>query len=89
MPGYYGVKLGRHWNRLKNEIWDLQDLHSNTVYLLLKGEIIFVPKIIKTYRGSCLTPARQSGFHLSLDSPAFDLENIADDGSGWEHPFCH
>ena len=50
MPGYYGVKLGRHWNGLKIEIWDLQDLHSNTVYLVLKGEIIFILKMIKTYR---------------------------------------
>ena len=50
MPGYYGVKLGRHWNGLKFEIWDLQDLHSNAVYLVLKGEIIFILKIIKTYR---------------------------------------
>ena len=50
MPGYYGVKLGRHWNGLKIEIWDLQDLHSNAVYLVSKGEIIFILKIIKTYR---------------------------------------
>ena len=50
MPGYYGVKLGRHWNGLKIEIWDLQDLHSNTVYLVSKGEIIFTLKIIKTNR---------------------------------------
>ena len=52
MLGYYGVKLGRHWNGLKIEIWDLQDLHKNAVYLVLKGEIIFIPKIIKTYRGA-------------------------------------
>ena len=54
MPGYYGVKLGRHWNGLKIEIWELQDLHSNTVNLVLKGEIIFTLKIIKTHRGSYL-----------------------------------
>ena len=52
MPGYYGVKLGRHWNGLKIEIWDLQDLHSNTVNLVLKGEIIFTLKIIKTHRAT-------------------------------------
>ena len=51
MPGYYGVKLGRHWNGLKIEIWELQDLYSNTVNLVLKGEIIFTLKIIKTHRG--------------------------------------
>ena len=50
MPGYYGVKLGRHWNGLKIEIWDLHDLHINAVYLVSKGEIIFILKIIKTYR---------------------------------------
>ena len=50
MPGYYGVKLGRHLNGLKIEIWELQDLLSNTVYLVSKGEIIFTLKIIKTYR---------------------------------------
>ena len=54
MPGYYGVKLGRHWNGLKIEIWDLQDLHSNTVYLVSKGEIIFTLKIIKTHRDRVL-----------------------------------
>ena len=50
MLAYYGVKLGRHWNGLKIEIWDLQDLHKNALYLVLKGEIIFTLKIIKTYR---------------------------------------
>ena len=52
MPGYYGVKLGRHWNGLKIEIWDLHDLHINAVYLVSKGEIIFILKIIKTYSES-------------------------------------
>ena len=70
MPGYYGVKLGRHWNGLKIEIWDLQDLHSNTVYLVLKGEIIFVLKIIKTYRASF-----EVGFVEKLNSPELEIHS--------------
>ena len=45
------MKLGRHWNGLKIEIWDLQDLHSNTVYLVLKGEIIFTPLSTDVIKG--------------------------------------
>ena len=66
MPGYYGVKLGRHWNGLKIEIWDLQDLHSNAVYLVSKGEIIFILKIIKTYRVSSVYTWKHTLFHLRV-----------------------
>ena len=70
MPGYYGVKLGRHWNGLKIEIWDLQDLHSNTVNLVLKGEIIFTLKIIKTHREAVAVFAENS---IGFDRRTCDL----------------
>ena len=50
MLGCYGVKFRYGWNWLKIEIWDLQALYSNAMYLVFLDPVSPYPKIVQRNR---------------------------------------
>ena len=64
MLGCYGVKFRCGWNWLKIEIWGLQALYSNDIYLVFLDPVNPYPKIVQRNRGAGASESGHSSSQL-------------------------
>ena len=63
MLGCYGVKFRCGWNWQKIEIWDLQALYNNAMYLVFLDPVSPYPKIVQRNRVRLSSLSNFGRFH--------------------------